>query len=249
MQHYMRIILFVFTVTAMATSTFFSMCWAKPYDALLCFEATRKIEAEYNLPPHILSAIALTESGKQNVYYKKKIQSPWPWTANVRGKGKFFASKTAALRTFEKLIENNDDMFDVGCMQINWHYHKQAFSSIEEALTPYYNVQYAAEFLTSLYEKTGSWPKAVERYHSSTPVHYKRYRKVVASNWLKARDLVSPIDGHLNSLLIQPKLRDIKNVNAVRADNQKIENSLKVARMREIAKLRARVRQYANNSY
>jgi soluble lytic murein transglycosylase-like protein len=243
MQHFMKIILFSF---AILISTI-SVSWSTMPESLLCFEATRKVEAEYNIPPHILSAIALTESGRTNNYNKTtKIRTPWPWTANIGGAGRYFKSRTEALLTFKQLIARQNNMFDVGCMQINWHYHKEAFNSIEEALDPYYNVQYAAEFLTSLYERTGSWTKAVERYHSATPKHYQRYRQAVASNWDNARDLMSPIDGRLNALLLQNTYDKFKI-----SDNRKIETikANKIARMREIAKLRARVREYAQSNY
>ncbi len=247
MRYFIKIIFFslIFCISTV------SVGWSAMPEALLCLEATRKVEAKYNIPPHILSAIALTESGRTNMYYNdkaksKKIQTPWPWTANINGVGRYFKSKAEALLTFKHLIAQRNHMFDVGCMQINWHYHKEAFKSIEEALDPYSNVQYAAEFLTSLYERTGSWTKAVERYHSATPKHYQRYRQVVASNWDKARDLMSPIDGSLNGVLIQDAYNRYKIENHDRL--KKIE-AYKIARMRKIAKLRAKIREYAQSNY
>jgi len=232
-----------------------SYAWATSSDALACFEATRKVEAEYDIPPHILSAIALTESGRKNTYNREKIHSPWPWTANIRGKGQFFKTKEQALKKFKALVDNKNYMFDIGCMQINWHYHKKAFLSIEQALIPYENVRYAAEFLTNLYERTGSWTKAVERYHSGTPKHYRRYRKVVASNWNLARNLVSPIDGQLTPMIEHEELKKIQDdtiiTHAMLKENPKAiktisaHDKLKIARIKEIAKLRARIRQYA----
>ena len=239
MRYFIKTVFFSFIMFINSVS----VSWSAMPESLLCFEATRKIEAKYNIPPHILSAIALTESGRTNNYSKTtKVRTPWPWTANVQGTGRYFKSRTEALLTFKHLIATNNNMFDVGCMQINWHYHKEAFNSIEEALDPYYNVQYAAEFLTSLYERTGSWVKAVERYHSATPKHYQRYRQVVALNWDKARDLMSPIDGSLNGLFMQNK-----SVTATKS--QDIIALNKTARMREIAKMRAKVREYAQSNY
>jgi hypothetical protein len=256
-KHYhtmMQQIKHVFILVCIFFISFMPCSWAKTSDALICFKATRQIEMEYNLPPHILSAIALTESGRMNKYRAKNIQSPWPWTANVRGKGMFFATKEQALNNFKQLISKKNNMFDIGCMQINWHYHKKAFSSIEQALNPYYNVRYAAEFLTSLYEKTHSWPKAVERYHSATPVHYNRYRKIVAANWIKARNLVSPIDGTLNAFLMNEQFPIInQGIITAHNNNKKTimnpKKAIELIRMREIAKLRARVRQYAHNMH
>ncbi len=239
MRHFIKIVFFSFMIFIGNVS----VSWSEISESLVCLDATRKIEAKYNIPPHILSAIALTESGRTNQYDENtKLRTPWPWTANIAGTGRYFQSRNEALLTFKQLIMQRNDMFDVGCMQINWHYHKEAFNSIEEALDPYYNVQYAAEFLTSLYERTGSWVKAVERYHSATPIHYQRYRQIVATNWDKARDLMSPIDGRLNGLLIENQ-----SVKVTKA--QQVIDLNKIARMREIAKMRAKVREYAQNNY
>lgn len=207
---------------------------------LQCLDATKQMEAEYNIPPHILSAIALTESGRRDNH--TKIRTPWPWTANIAGAGRYFNSRTEALLTFKRLIAQKNYMFDVGCMQINWHYHKEAFSSIEEALDPYYNVRYAAEFLTSLYAETGSWTQAAVYYHSKTPIHYQRYRKIVASNWDNARDLMSPIDGYLSNIFTEKSAL----INSVKSKKAMIDYA-KLERMREIARLRTKIRQYAQN--
>lgn len=252
MTYFIRLIFSIFI--------FLGLCFsvsAKSRDALRCLEATRKVENEYNLPPHILSAIALTESGRT----VGKMHTPWPWTANIQGKGRYFATKQQALVTFKRLVAKKNHMFDVGCMQINWHYHKDAFDSLNQALTPYENVKYAAEFLRSLYDQTGSWPKAVERYHSNTPKHYNRYRKVVADNWIRARNLMSPVDGKIRNLFAgyrpEPDPHDYRlNVRNTKKKRKKISQAeykrrrkIRLARMREIAKLRARVRDYAYNDY
>ncbi len=219
------------------------------YDSLQCLDATRKVETEYNIPPHILSAIALTESGRNNnITPNNKVHTPWPWTANIRGKGKFFKTRQEALASFKGLLARGEKMFDVGCMQVNWHYHGDAFSSLEEAIDPYNNVRYAAEFLISLYEKTGSWPKAVERYHSATPTYFRVYRRKVASNWNKARDLMSPVDGQLNHYFMKNQIAEIRKEKSDLVKISKLD-SQRIARMREIAKLRARVREYALNNY
>ena len=41
------------------------------------------------------------------------------------------------------------------------------------------NAEYGAKFLMQLYEKTGSWPKAVENYHSATPEVGQEYGRLV----------------------------------------------------------------------
>ncbi len=58
---------------------------------------------------------------------------------------------------------------DVGCMQISLTTHPDAFASMDQAFDPFLNADYGARFLLQLFQKTGSWPKAVEFYHSATP--------------------------------------------------------------------------------
>ncbi|HJO71542.1 MAG: hypothetical protein QF450_07035 [Rhodospirillales bacterium] len=49
---------------------------------------------------------------------------------------------------------------DVGCMQVNLLYHKDAFATLEEAFEPASNAAYAARFLKDLYATSGSWSAA-----------------------------------------------------------------------------------------
>lgn len=247
MTFVLRLILISFIFLSTITMT--NATYARTRDALKCLEFTRRIENQYNIPPHLLSAIAITESGRNRREFSQKIHVPWPWTANVQGKGYYFNSKKEALSKFKSLLAENNDMFDIGCMQINWHYHRSAFSSLEEAINPYYNVKYAAEFLRSLYKRTGSWPKAVERYHSGNAKYYRRYRKIVAKNWISARNLMSPIDGKISHLFATGAVKKKPKKKSVISKEQKRREQQRLERMREVAKLRARIRDYANTNY
>jgi hypothetical protein len=57
---------------------------------------------------------------------------------------------------------------DVGCMQVDLHYHPDAFNTLDEALDPAANADYAARLLVDLYrgEAGGSWDIAVGLHHS-----------------------------------------------------------------------------------
>jgi len=57
-------------------------------------------------------------------------------------------------------------LIDVGCMQINHHFHASSFASVEDMLDPSKNVNYAARFLQQLKAREGSWTLAVARYHA-----------------------------------------------------------------------------------
>ena len=53
-------------------------------------------------------------------------------------------------------------------MQVNLHWHPNAFASLEEAFDPAVNVDYGAAYLLALKEEHGSWTRAVQFYHSSS---------------------------------------------------------------------------------
>ena len=134
--------------------------------ALVCMEATQKIEQEYNIKQHLLTTISNVESGRWNQARKQKLA--WPWTVNAQGKGRYYASKAEAVREVKRLQKAGVKSIDVGCMQINLAYHPKAFKSIEEAFDPVKN----------LYEnKDNDWIKAAMAYHSSIPHKGQRYKK------------------------------------------------------------------------
>jgi len=51
------------------------------------------------------------------------------------------------------------------------------------AFDPAANADYGARFLVQLFEKTRSWPKAVELYHSATPELGQEYQRRVYAAW------------------------------------------------------------------
>ena len=64
----------------------------------------------------------------------------------------------------------------VGCMQVFTRYHADQFESAWDMLDPRNNVDYAARLLRRLYERYGSWTRAVERYHASDRASYAQRR-------------------------------------------------------------------------
>jgi hypothetical protein len=213
-------------------------------DSLVCMDAARKIEKHYKIHPYILSAVALTETGKQLKIGKKNIQTPWPWTANIEGKGYYFKSKAEAIEKISIALRSGKRSIDVGCMQINLKYHRDAFANLSEAFDPYANVQYGAEFLKSLYGQYKSWPRSVERYHSATPIHYNRYRKIVAANWHKAEELMRPNHGVIFSYfqIHDQENAQLKSQQKSITDIQEQSISFRQKRMQDIAQMRAAIR-------
>ncbi|GAB3450970.1 transglycosylase SLT domain-containing protein [Insolitispirillum peregrinum] len=140
-----------------------------------CLAAIARAEQAERLPQNLLLAVALTESGR-------RTQSgflPWPWTLNVDGRGLYLDSRQEAERWAERLFAEGARNIDFGCMQVSSLYHPQAFLSIRQALDPALNTAYAARFLRSLYQQTGSWEQAVARYHSADTERGGAYRQRV----------------------------------------------------------------------
>lgn len=154
--------------------------------AKLCTKVLPQYEKQFGIPAHLLSAIAATESGR---YHKDlKIRIPWPWTINAEGKGYYLDSKEEAIAKVRSLMRQGVQSIDVGCMQVNLYHHSQAFSSLEQAFDPRYNVAYAATFLRTLYNDTSSWKQAAADYHSKTPGKGNKYVGMVYDSWQRLVD-------------------------------------------------------------
>ncbi len=145
-----------------------------------CQRAGTVAERQFDLPPGLLLAIGKVESGRGG---PGGAAAPWPWTIDARGQGSFFASRDQAVQATRSLLAAGVGSIDVGCFQVNLHYHPQAFASLEEAFDPLANALYAAGFLRALHARLGSWPQAVAAYHSSTPALGLPYGERVLASW------------------------------------------------------------------
>ncbi len=163
----------------------------------LCAAHTQAQERQLGIPRHLLTAISLAESGKWDK--SRRAIFAWPWTVTVFGKGRFYDSKAEALADVEVLRGQGVTNIDVGCMQINLHFHGDAFASLSEALEPKNNTAYGADFLKRLYDEKRSWTLAAGRYHSATPDRGQYYRRKVTRLWAKLKgiseDLIARVDG------------------------------------------------------
>lgn len=151
-----------------------------------CTSYFTKAETKYGIPKHLLLAIANTESGRYNKALKRVM--PWPWTLNIEGKGSYYNNIHDAITAVNRTKQQGKSSIDVGCMQVNLKHHPDAFNSVQTALTPANNIDYAARFLRSNFDEFGSWPKAIAAYHSRS----KKGRKYFASvqkNWRSVRNI------------------------------------------------------------
>lgn len=139
--------------------------------ARICESAALIAARDTGVPLDVLRAISLTETGRKS----HTGFAPWPWTVNMEGVGKWFDDAAAARAYVDRHFARGARSFDVGCFQINYKWHGQAFSSIEEMFDPIMNARYAARFLAELHGEFGDWSKAAGAYHSRTPKYAKRY--------------------------------------------------------------------------
>jgi len=95
----------------------------------------------------------------------------------MEGKGVWFDTKAEAQAYASRNFDRGARSFDVGCFQLNYKWHGQAFASVEAMFDPVENALYAAKFLTELYQEMGNWTEAAGAYHSRTPKFANRYKK------------------------------------------------------------------------
>jgi len=145
-----------------------------------CEEIASEIEKEANLPKHLLSSISRVEAGRK--LSNGKVRG-WPWALNHAGKGLYFESKEEALKYLEKAVLSGSRNIDVGCMQLNYRWHKVAFSTIEEMIDPELNIKYAVQFIKELYQRHNNWEDVIKHYHSNKKKFNIPYYQKVAKVW------------------------------------------------------------------
>ncbi len=150
-----------------------------------CLAETARAETERRIPPQLLSAIALAESGRWDSARKEIIA--WPWTIYAEGRAHYLPTKARAVAKVKHLRAHGVSNIDVGCMQVNLHYHPNAFATIEEAFDPTTNVAYAADLLLRLKNETRSWSRSIGYYHSRRIKHGGPYRRRVQRLWITER--------------------------------------------------------------
>ena len=141
-----------------------------------CEREMTRAAKRYDIPLGVLYAVGLTETGKRG--------SLQPFAMNIEGRAHYSQNVADAVKDFQAARADGAVLIDIGCMQINQHYHGEAFASIEEMFDPRRNVDYAAAFLQQLKAREGSWTMAVARYHAgpnNNPAQ-KRYVCSVIAN-------------------------------------------------------------------
>lgn len=130
----------------------------------------------YGVPAGILYAVGLAETGRKG--------SMHPHALNIEGRTVFAASAAEAETEFRRARAGGAKLIDLGCMQINHHYHAEHFTTLRHMLDPRFNVDYAARFLVRLKGRHGTWANAVARYHAgpnNDPAQKRYICRVIAN--------------------------------------------------------------------
>jgi hypothetical protein len=139
--------------------------------AHLCDAAATLAARDSGVPLAVLRALTRVETGRS----RQGRFEPWPWTTNMGGDGAWYDSATMALTAAERAIAEGRRNVDLGCFQINYHWHGAAFSGLAAMLDPVSNARYAAQFLLDLHAELGDWTAAAGAFHSRNPEHAARY--------------------------------------------------------------------------
>lgn len=146
---------------------------AHPVDAQshLCDAAAAIAAQDSGVPLAILRSVTRVETGRG---LQGGIE-PWPWTLNRGGDGTWHDNADTALAAAQGAIAAGHRNLDLGCFQINHHWHGDAFSGLADMLDPVANARYAAHFLRDLHNEFGDWEAAVGAFHSRNPTRANRY--------------------------------------------------------------------------
>ncbi len=142
----------------------------------LCEQEMARAARLNGIPLNILYSVGLTETGRSGTLS--------PYDMNVDGRAVHSATLSEALARFESERARGAKLIDVGCMQINHHWHAAHFNSLSEMFDPVRNVEYAANFLKELKAQEGNWTLAVARYNAGpgNPAAQKTYVCTVIGN-------------------------------------------------------------------
>ncbi len=124
----------------------------------LCEREMTQAAKKYEIPLGILFAVGLTETGIGGHLHA--------YALNLQGDTVYSLNRQQAMLRFQAAKASGMRLIDVGCMQLNYFYHGDRFSSVQEMFDPHKNVDYAARFLKELKQNEGSWTLAVGRYNA-----------------------------------------------------------------------------------
>lgn len=126
----------------------------------------------HGAPIGVLYAVGLTESGTRGSLHS--------FAVNIEGRAHYPSNMSDAIRLVEDAQRAGASLIDIGCMQINLHFHRRHFRSLEDVFEPSKNVDYGASYLKTLRVHGTDWTDAVGRYHASPRNHEAQRRYICA---------------------------------------------------------------------
>lgn len=141
------------------------------------------------VPPAVLYAVAKVESN-----FKIKIgYYPWPWTLNIKGQSRYFATRAEACdAALAGIAKHGKYGVDIGLTQQNWGWIGSShYAHPCDSLSPIDNLNTAVIELRKCFEKEGDWIKAAGCYHRPAggeparlyrEIFSKKYRQVLGLN-------------------------------------------------------------------
>lgn len=118
--------------------------------------------AQTQVPPNMLYAVALQESGRS---LRGRVV-PWPWTLNVAGQSRRYATRHEACADLRRVLRVTPaTRVDVGLGQLNVGHQRHRVRQPCELLQPYRNLRLAATILREQYDPARGWLIAAGRYH------------------------------------------------------------------------------------
>jgi hypothetical protein len=143
---------------AVATWALFCEAPADAGETLVCEREMTRAARQYDIPLNVLFAVGLTETGARGVLS--------PYDINVNARSMHSENLEEALLRVAEQQARGASLIDIGCMQINYHWHGKNFTSLRAMFDPGLNVSYAAKLLKDLKQREGSWTLAVARYNA-----------------------------------------------------------------------------------
>ncbi|HGW5375684.1 TPA: lytic transglycosylase domain-containing protein [Pseudomonas aeruginosa] len=142
------------------------------------------------IPSTVLYAVALQESGLR----RGSRLVPWPWTLNVAGEPRRYATRKAACAgLLEALRLYPATRIDAGLGQINLGHQKHRYRRPCDLLDPYHNLAQVADILREKHTPDEDWLLAIGRYHrpaGGEPA--ARYRRSVSRHLQRVQGPCTP---------------------------------------------------------
>jgi len=132
-------------------------------------ELYRDVGAYNGIPPSILYAMALQESGR----HMKGEWVAWPWTLNIQGEAHYFEGRPELFKALMAALGQGITNIDIGPLQVNWHWQFEQLGSPWLSTDPVYSTNIACQLMKAQRRAGEDWWPAVGRYHrpADSPRH------------------------------------------------------------------------------